>query len=119
MDRTYWEQAYGDKEKLLSSLETEAARRYAEINYGPWDRLDDNEPFVEGAGEKPDGANFYPEDMTREELETAAAESEERSRALKSLYTMVRRNESGDLETIPYSVYFEEAFGSPASPRSA
>jgi hypothetical protein len=48
MDRTYWEQAYGDKEKLLSSLESEAARRYAEINYGPWDRLDDNEPFVEG-----------------------------------------------------------------------
>ncbi len=53
MDRTYWEQAYGDKEKLLSSLETEAERRYAEINYGPWDRLDDNEPFVEGVDDKP------------------------------------------------------------------
>jgi hypothetical protein len=114
IDRTYWEQAYGDKEKLLSSLGTEAERRYAEINYGPWDRLDDNVPFVEGVEEKPDGANFYPEDMTREELETAAAESEERARALKSLYTMVRRNEAGDLETIPYSVYFEEAFGTAA-----
>ncbi len=114
MDRTYWEQAYGDKEKLLSSLDTEAARRYAEINYGPWDRLDDNEAFVEGTGDKPEGANFYPEDMTKEELETAAAESEERARALKSLYTMVRRNEAGDLTTIPYSVFFEEAFGAAA-----
>jgi hypothetical protein len=112
MDRTYWEQAFGDKEKLLSALESEDARRYAEINYGPWDRLEENEPFVEGYEEKPEGANFYPEDMTKEELETAAAESEERAKALKSLYTMVRRNDRGDLETIPYSVFFEESFGS-------
>ena len=115
MDRTYWEQAYGDKEKLLSSLESEAARRYAEINYGPWDRLDDNQPFVEGFEDKPEGGNFYPEDMTKEELETAAAESEERAKALESLYTMVRRDERGDLQTIPYSVFFEEAFGAAAN----
>jgi hypothetical protein len=115
MERAYWQQAYGDKENLLSSLESEADRRYAEINYGPWDRLDDNHPFVEGFEEKPEGANFYPEDMTREELETAAAESEERANALKSLYTMVRRDEKGDLVTIPYSVFFEEAFGDAAS----
>jgi len=114
MDRTYWEQAYGDKEKLLSSLESAAARRYAEINYGPWDRLDDNQLFVEGFEEKPAGANFYPEDMTKEELETAAAESEEREKALESLYTMVRRDKGGDLQTIPYSVFFEEAFGAAA-----
>ena len=111
MERGYWEQAYGDKEKLLSSLESEAARRYAEINYGPWDRLEDDEPFIEGFEEKPEGANFYPEDMTKEELETAAAESEERAKGLKSLYTMVRRDERGDLQTIPYSVFFEESFG--------
>ena len=114
MERAYWEQAYGDKEKLLSSLDSEAARRYAEINYGPWDRLDDNEPFVEGFEDKPEGANFYPEDMTKEELETAAAESDERAKALKSLYTMVRRDEGGDLQTIPYSVFFEESFGAAA-----
>jgi hypothetical protein len=112
MDDAYWQQSFGDKEDLLSGLESEALRRYAEINYGPWDRLEENEPFVEGYEEKPEGANFYPEDMTKEELETAAAESEERAKALKSLYTMVRRNDRGDLETIPYSVFFEESFGS-------
>jgi hypothetical protein len=115
MDRAYWEQAYGDREKLLSSLDSEAARRYAQINYGPWDRLEENAPFVDGFEEKPEGSNFYPEDMTKEELETAAAESEERAAALESLYTMVRRDEDGDLETIPYSVFFEEAFGAAAS----
>jgi hypothetical protein len=110
MDRSYWEQALGDKEELLSSLESEAARRYAEINYGPWDRLEENEPFVEGFEAKPEGANFYPEDMTREELEAEAAESEERAKELKSLYTMVRRDEGGGLRAIPYSVFFEESF---------
>jgi hypothetical protein len=111
MDRTYWQQSFGDREKLLSSLESEDARRYAEINYGPWDRLDENEPFVEGFEEKPEGANFYPEDMTREELETAATQSEEKAKALEGLYTMVRRDERGDLTAIPYSVFFEESFG--------
>jgi hypothetical protein len=114
MDGTYWEQAFGDKEGLLSSLESEAERRYAEINYGPWDRLDENHPFLEGYEEKPEGANYYPEDMTKEELETAALESEERAKALKSLYTMVRRGERGDLQTVPYSVFFEEGFGAAA-----
>jgi len=115
MERAYWQQAYGDKEGLLSSLESDSARRYAEINYGPWDRLDENAPFVDGFEQKPEGANFYPEDMTKEELETAAAESAERAEALRSLYTMVRRDEGGDLQTIPYSVFFEEAFGAAAN----
>ncbi|MGH9322510.1 MAG: dipeptidyl-peptidase 3 family protein [Vicinamibacteria bacterium] len=114
MDRSYWRQAYGDEQKLMASLESDDARRYAEINYGPWDRLDGNEPFVEGFEEKPEGANFYPEDMTREEFEGAASESEERAKALESLYTMVRRNAEGKLETIPYSVFFEESYGAAA-----
>jgi hypothetical protein len=114
MDRAFWEQAFGDKEELLSSLGSEEARRYAEINYGPWDRLEENQPFAEGYEEKPEGANFYPEDMTREELETAAAESDERARELKSLYTMVRRDERGDLRAIPYSVFFEDTYGQAA-----
>ena len=45
------------------------ARRFAVINYGPWDRLDGDAPFLEGVGSKPKGANFYPADVTREELE--------------------------------------------------
>ena len=35
-------------------------RRFAEINYGPWDRLDGDRPFVDGVGPKPKGARFYP-----------------------------------------------------------
>ena len=68
MDKVFWKQAYGDKNELLSKLD-EKTRKFAVINYGPWDRLDGNTSFVEGIGEKPVGANFYPKNMTKEEFE--------------------------------------------------
>ena len=68
VDKIYWKQNFGDKEALLSSLTDPAARLYAEINYGPWDRID-GKPFVEGYGAKPAGSCFYPADMTADEFE--------------------------------------------------
>ena len=102
MDNLFWFEAYGDKEELLNSISDEATKKYAMINYGPWDRLDDNTPFIENAGTKPAGANFYPLDMTKEEFE--AAELDEK----QSLYTFIRRNENGNLITIPYNEMFSE-----------
>ncbi|MEM8997925.1 MAG: Zn-dependent hydrolase, partial [Acidobacteriota bacterium] len=103
MDRAFWKQAYGDRDALMASLSSDEARRYAEINYGPWDRLDANAPFVDGVGPKPPGANFYPADATREELEAAGGD-------VLGQYTMVERTESGDLKAIPYSEYFAEEY---------
>ena len=106
MDQLFWRQAYGEPATLIQGAHSAAARRFVEINYGPWDRLASNEPFLEGVGPKPPGANFYPADMTKEEFETAAAESPERAEQLKSLYTIVRRDESGKLSTTPYHEAF-------------
>ncbi len=75
MDAIYWRQAYGNRDSLLQSLSGEDIRRYAGINYAPWDRLDDNAPFVEGVGSKPTGAGFYPRDMSKAEFEKAASGS--------------------------------------------
>ncbi len=108
MDDIYWQQAYGDRDSLLSSLDG-ATRQYAEINYGPWDRLAGNEPFIDGVGPKPAGARFYPADMTREELDAAAEAAPDNGAALRSLYTLVRRDDSGELYTIP----FHEAYAEP------
>ncbi len=104
MDALFWEQAYGDRQALLDSLIDPDLRRYAEYNYGPWDRLEGNEPFVPGVGPKPEGANFYPVDMTREEFEAAAAGDD----ALQGLYTLVRRDAAGKLEAVPYHRAFAE-----------
>lgn len=100
MDELFWYEAFGDKAVLLDTLKSESARRFVKINYGPWDRLDGNKPFINGVGEKPAGANYYPKDMTKEEFENADLADK------KSLYTFLRRNPAGELETIPYHKQF-------------
>jgi len=106
MDAAFWVQAYGDRQALLDDVVDPRARRFVEINYGPWDRLAGNEPFLPGVGPKPPGANFYPPDLTREELEAAARDADDAGAALASLYTMVRRGDDGALRTIPYHRFF-------------
>jgi len=57
------------KDTFLAKITDPYAKHFAEINYGPWDRLDNEKPFIEGYGEKPKGANYYPVDMTDEEFQ--------------------------------------------------
>ncbi len=106
MDAIFWEEASGPKDSVLGSIADSAVRRYAEINYGPWDRLDGNKPFVDGVGPKPEGARFYPADITRAEFDSAAAGAN--GDALKSLYTLVRRDGNGGLVAVPYHEAFRE-----------
>ena len=109
MDRIFWQQAYGDKAELMDSIKDDPdLTRLVEINYGPWDRLAGDEPFVPGFGPKPEGANFYPANMSKEEFESKILESEEIKEELTSLYTLVRRNEAGELHAIPYHEAFSE-----------
>jgi len=103
MDDLFWRQAYGDDYPgWLASIGVDETRRFAELNYGPWDRLDDEAPFMEGAGEKPLGARFYPADMTKEEFEVADLEGK------ADLYSFVRRNEQGELTLVPYHVEYAQ-----------
>jgi hypothetical protein len=102
MDELFWLQTYGNKEELLSKITDDATRDFVLINYGPWERLNANKPFVEGYGEKPLGANFYPLDMTREEFEAFQAPDK------TSLYTLIVRNADGKLESVPYHVAYKE-----------
>jgi hypothetical protein len=106
MDSIYWREAYGNRDSLLHSISDASVRRYAEINYGPWDRLDNNAPFVEGVGPKPKGAGFYPSDLSKEELEAAASRSPARGKALRSQYTMVQRDSAGAPIAVPYHQIF-------------
>ena len=102
MNELFWFEAYGDKQAFLDGLTDDNLKLYANINYGPWDRLNGNTSFVDGIGEKPLGANFYPTDMTKAEFEAADLEDK------TSLYTFLRRDEAGKLKTIPYHEMFPE-----------
>jgi len=109
MDELYWKQSYGNKAKLLGSIKDETTRNFVEINYGPWDRLDDNKPFIDGVGTKPLGACFYPVDMTKEEFEAFSSSDK------TSLYTIIKRNVDGKLESVPYHVEFKQEIEKVAS----
>jgi hypothetical protein len=109
MHDIYWTEAVGSHDSVIAALKDAPTRRLAEINVGPWDRLDNNVPFVGGVGPKPAGANFYPRDMTKAEFERAVAAGGPHADSLKSLYTMIRRDPSGTLVAIPYSRFFATA----------
>jgi hypothetical protein len=107
MDTIFWREVYPSRDSLLQSLKDDDVRRYLWLNYGPWDRLDGNRPFVAGVGKRPPGAEFYPHDLTKEDLE-AAAKSSSAGAALRSHYTLVRRDSSGNLTAIPYHQAYAE-----------
>lgn len=101
-DEIFWVQNVGEKKTFLETISGDTAINYATINYGPWDELNNLAPFIEGYGAKPEGAQFYPHDMTKEEFE--AFDSPDK----KSLYTVIERNETGGLKTVWYHEAYKE-----------
>lgn len=102
MEDIFWKQAFGNRDELLKRTSDPDLLKLLKINYGPWERLNNNAPFVAGFGEKPKGARFYPEDMTREEFE--AWDNEEKT----GLYNLVKRGDDGQLKIVPYHVAFAD-----------
>lgn len=101
MDLLFWEQSVGNRAQFLSNIADSSKVQFALVNYGPWDRLDGDKPFIDGFGEKPLGANIYPADATKKEISTANIDS-------LGAYSMVRRDSNGNLMTIPYNQYFRQ-----------
>jgi hypothetical protein len=78
-----------------------AVKSYYEMMRGPWDRLLDFEPWM-GDTPHPDGAGFYPADMTAEEFEAWIEANPGDEEAFRGLFTVVRR-QGERLIAIPYS----------------
>jgi hypothetical protein len=95
MDGLYWKQTFGDK-AVLDTIKNEFIKKYTIINYGPWERLNNNTSFVNGFNEKPKGAGFYPADMTKAEFEIL------KDKDKAGLYTVIRRNEDKSLKVVWY-----------------
>jgi hypothetical protein len=102
MNELFWMQAIGNRDDFLERITDENARKFAKIHYGPWDRMGNNETFLTNIGPKPAGANFYPQDITKEEFE--ALEHPDKT----SLYTLIRRDDDGNLDV----VWYHEAYKS-------
>jgi hypothetical protein len=103
MDDLFWRQAFGDGyQAWLASIGIAEQRNFAEMNYGPWDRLDGDKPFIDGFDAKPLGANLYPADITKEEFDLAYLPGK------AGLYSVIRRNAAGELTVVPYHVEYAQ-----------
>ena len=103
MDDIFWTQQFGgDKETFLNSIQDPDARLFAEINYGPWNHFDNLASFLPEYGAMPEGAGFYPADMTKEEFE--AWDNPDKT----SLYTLIKRDENGQLQAVWYHEAYAE-----------
>ena len=103
IDDIFWKQAfYGDKNEFLSNISNPDTQLYAKINYGPWDRLDGRNSFIKNFDRKPLGANFYPRDIKYLPFISYQAEGK------LSAYTLIRREDNGDLYVEPYNKAYTE-----------
>ena len=99
MDELFWKQAYPQRDSLKNTLKDEQTKQFIDINYGPWDRLNGDKPFVAGIGPKPDGGTFYPANMTKEALEKSDVKDK------FGLYSVIR-TEKDKLISVPYHVIY-------------
>ncbi len=100
-------------EKKLQADTTPAGKQrlhYFYINDGPWSRLDSNEPFIEGVPhEKPPYANYYPEDMTKDEFNSwLATLSDADKQKATGFFHLIRRGPDKKLTLVPYSLAYKE-----------
>jgi hypothetical protein len=106
MDEIFLRQVYKGNVELREKLRGEkgkpAVYDYFTLNFGPFDRLAEDTPFVKGVGAKPLGADFYPEDMTKAEFERWIKKHPRSRKAFESNFTVIRREGKG-LRAVPYS----------------
>ena len=114
MDGLFLEQVWTGNPSLLLQLQNTQNQvdrdvlDFFLVNKGPWSRLEENRPFVAGVPEKPKGAGYYPTDATREEI-TAWIDglSDSDRRKATGFFTTIRRDASGSLQAVPYSLEYQ------------
>jgi len=127
MNHVFLMQYWSGDSALYARLQRDASPlgkarlRYFWINKGPWSVLDDFKAFLPGVpAEKPKGANFYPEDMTRQEFEAwVASVPKEEQELATGFFTVIRRAVAGqnsgsaakaksELVAIPYGEEYQD-----------
>lgn len=110
-DEIYWRQTYHDNIRLRDQIvktrsENDPVRKFFFMQAGPFDRLDNNAPFMD-VPPKPPTAGFYPPDLTKEEFEKWISEHPEDKQAFVSPYTVIRRK-GNRLVAIPYHIEYQQ-----------
>jgi len=116
LDPLFLRQVWSGNDELHKKLAADKSAvgqqrlHYFLINDGPWSRLDNNEPFIDGVPhEKPPQANFYTDDITKDEFNSwlASLADSDKEKATGYFYA-IRRDASGKLMSVPYSDEYKE-----------
>jgi hypothetical protein len=113
LDTLYMQQAWSKNAELHTALKQDPTKKdellFFELSKGPWDRILNNEPFLDDVPPRPLGGNFYPEDMTRDEYSAwLATLSKEEAKKAAGFYHVIRRTPSGRLVHVPYSEAYRQ-----------
>src|SRR2546423_2248222 len=118
LEEIFWRQIDPEALTLYQSLagskspRDQKLRRYLWINASRFDLLDQNKPFV-GTASMPPGRGFYPQGLTREQIEQYVKDHPEKKAEIYSPTTLVRWH--GDqLEGLPYHIAYR-SFLEPAA----
>jgi hypothetical protein len=117
LNEIFMDQMWSGNDALRAKLRDDrtplgqARRHYFRINKSPWSALDSEKAFLPNVpARKPLGANFYPEDMSKQEFEAwlKTLNGSEQEQA-KGYFTVIRRQRSDrKLVIFPYSVEYRQ-----------
>jgi hypothetical protein len=115
MDEIYLRQVWSGNGALKEQLSADTSPAGSDVfqmfmlNKSPWSALDHDSTFVPGVPKRPPGANYYPEDMTKEEfnnwLATLSASDQEKA---KGFFYTVRRGTDRKLMLVPFSEEYKQ-----------
>src|SRR5690349_11693308 len=99
---------YAQVKKDQSPLGRER-QHYYWINKSPWSELDQRKAFIPNVPpRKPEGANFYPTDMTKNEFESwLKTLTDDQKQQAMGFFTVISRNPNYKLNIVPYSKAYQ------------
>jgi hypothetical protein len=117
MDALFLRQVWAGNETMLLDLQKDetplgkARLHYFLMNKGPWSRLDNNAAFIPGAPIKPENANFYPAENSKERMDAWFQELPQPEQAdAMGFFTVIRSATGagqGKFVSVPYSVEYQ------------
>jgi len=114
MDPLFVRQSWAGSEAWMVKLVRDASPlaqarlRMFLLNQGPWDRLEQDAPFLPGVPAKPASGDFYPAGATKDEVSRwmATLPPDDRARA-SGFFTTIRRTPAGGFTIVPYSLEYQ------------
>ncbi len=118
MDAIYIRQVWSKNEEMMKKFEENKDKsdqdnliyQLSRIYRCPWDRLENNEPLIPDVPSRPQGANFYPEDMTKEEFEqwVSTLAIEDKTKVEGAYHLITRNMNTKQLEFVRYSEAYQD-----------